>query len=47
MNKRITGAHEWSEDYIRESKSTVQGALETMMLCLGPYSEVIANFASR
>jgi len=47
MNKRITGAHEWTEDYIRENKSTVQGALETMMLCLCPYSEVIANFASR
>ena len=46
-NKRITGAHEWTEDYIRENKSTVQGALETMMLCLRPYSEVIANFASR
>ena len=46
-NKRIKGAHEWTEDYIRENKSTVQGALETMMLCLRPYSEVIANFASR
>jgi len=46
-NKRITGAHEWTEDYIRENKSTVQGALETMMLCLKPYSEVVANFASR
>ena len=40
-------AHEWTEDYIIKNKKTVQGALESTMLCLKPYNEVVINSASR
>ena len=46
-NVKRLPAHEWTEDYIKENKMTVQGALESTMLILKPYNEIVVNTASR